>query len=325
MVKKKDGLSGLGDAGAFAQTLLASLGLPASPLEATDSWSNRVWLGPTHVVRLSSGRFRDAFAYEQSILQLLPPTVPHAQPIAYGRSGQQEWLVLRRVPGHSLASIWSHLSEAQRRAAITALGHALRALHAVPIPAGLENPWLTDALAPGGRPRDAYHAPPARYEVLLAAAAQVPGVDHGLLTAVGAFIEERLDAFIGDRHVLVHCDLHFDNVLWDNDHLTALLDFEGARPAPPDQELDTLLRCVREPENFAGPVGQLGPARAELAAVPDWLAAAYPDLFTHPRLPERLAVYEALWRLVQLLHFPPGTGPPDPYSHLTALLEAGSR
>ena len=75
---------------AFAQTLLAALGLPASPLEATDSWSNRVWLAPAHVVRLSSGRFRDAFAYEQSILQLLPPAVPHAQPIAYGRSDQWE-------------------------------------------------------------------------------------------------------------------------------------------------------------------------------------------------------------------------------------------
>jgi hypothetical protein len=36
-------------------------------------------------------------------------------------------------------------------------------------------------------------------------------------------------------------------------------------------------------------------------------------------------VYEALWQLVQLLHFPPGSGSPDPWGHLLALLDAGDR
>ena len=313
------------DPAGFARRLLESLELPATPLMATDGWSNRVWLAPAHVVRLASGRFRDAFAHERAVLQILPPAIPHARVHAYGWVGRREWLVLDRVPGQPLMAVWSHLSVGQRRAAAAQLGGALRALHDVRFPAGFSNPVLDDALAPGGRSADAYHAPPSHYRRLLAAASLVPGVDRALLREVGSLIAERLDAFAGDPAVLVHADVHFANLLWDDGRLTAVLDFEGTRPAAPDLELDTLLRFAREPELYRGPNGRAGPTGQELAAFPDWLASAYPALFAHPRLPARLAVYDALWQLVQLLHFPPGSGPPDPWGHLKALLDAGDR
>ncbi len=313
------------DPAAFARGLLESRGLPARPLAPADGWANQVWLAPAHVVRLGSGRFRDAYVHEAAVLRLLPPGVLHARVLDHGRVGRREWMVMERVAGRPLAAVWSGLGEGRRRAAAAQLGAALRALHAVPLPAGFANPWLDDALAPGGPATDAYHAPPAHYRTLIAAGYQVPGGDQALLDEVGAFIAERLDAFAGDPAVLVHGDAHFANLLWDGDRLAALLDFEGARPAAPDQELDTLLRFAREPELYRGRDGGAGPSRGDLAAFPDWLAAAYPALFTHPRLPARLAVYEALWHLVQLLHFPPGADPPDPWGHLKALLDAGER
>ncbi|HET8630315.1 MAG TPA: phosphotransferase, partial [Thermomicrobiales bacterium] len=253
----------------------------------------------------------------------LPAAVPHAPVVAYGRDGAREWLVLARVPGRSLAEVWTHLTVAERRAATVQLGEILRALHGVLLPTGFHNPWLEDALAPGGRPGDAYHAPPGRHQPLLAAAYAVPGADRGLLDAVGAFIAERLDAFTGDRPALAHADIHFANLLWADGRISALLDFETARPAAPDLDLDALLRLAREPELYRGRDGRAGPSRRDLAAIPDWLAGAYPALFAHPRLPARLAVYEALWQLVQALHFPPGAGPRDPWGHLKALLAAG--
>jgi hypothetical protein len=65
--------------------------------------------------------------------------------------------------------------------------------------------------------------------------------------------------------------------------------------------------------------------RWDLAGFVGWLGDSYPAIFAHPRLDARLAVYEALWQLVQLLHYPPGSGHPDPWRHLRALLEAGDR
>lgn len=313
------------DPAAFAHELLRSLGLPDAPLAAADGWSNRVFLGPAHVVRLGSGRFRAAFAYEAAVLRLLPPAVPSAPVRGYGQVGDREWLIQDRRPGLPLGRVWPDLSLAQRRAAIEQLGAMLRALHDTPLPAGFANPWLTDALMPGGRPRNAYHAPPERAGVLLAAVGALPDADRALVAEIDAFIAERLAAFAGDAPVLVHADVHFANVLWESGHLTALLDFEGARPAAADLELDTLLRYCREPMLFHGPGEQASLRVSNLADVPDWLTSAYPELFGHPHLSERLAVYEALWHLVQTLNFPPEAQPPDPWGHLRALLRAGDR
>lgn len=307
----------------FACQLLRSLKLPDSPLRASDGWSNQVWLASAHVVRFSSGRFRDSFAHERDTLQLLPPGFPHAPVRGYGRVGRREWLVQDRVPGKPLDEVWPSLNMAQRRSAIRQLGEALQILHAIPLPTGFNNPWLTDAIGPHGQRRDAYHIAPEQYPLLLDAALLVPGAEHSVLEECGAFIAERLGLFANDSLVLVHCDLHFANLLWENDRLRAILDFEGARPAPADMELDTLLRFTREPWLYQGPMVDTGPTRTRIVGVAEWLAEVYPALSDHSRLAARLAVYEALWQLVQLLHFPPSNGFPDPYGHLKELLNAG--
>lgn len=306
----------------FAGRLLTTLGLPDRPLVSAGGWSNRVWLAPAHVVRLSSGRFRDAFAHEAAVIAMLPPTIPTARVLGHGRVGQQEWLVQERLPGQPLAQVWPALSTPQRRDAVRQLGTLLRVLHRVPLPAGFANPWLSAALAPGGQPRDAYHAPPSRYELLLAAA-HVPGVDTAFLDDLRAFIAERLPAFDGLPAVLVHGDIHFYNLLWHDGRLSGLLDFEGAQPAVADQELDTLLRFCRQPALYRGPGDATVLVGADLAAIPDWLAETYPELFAVPGLTARLGVYDALWHLVQLHHFPLDGGRHDPLGHLKALLAAG--
>ncbi len=308
------------DPAEFARELLASLSLPAEPLVAANGWSNAVWLAPEHVVRLSSGRFRDAYAHEVAVLHMLPDALPHAPSVAYGRVGNREWMVLQRMPGRSLAQAWAGMTERQRQDATTTIGRTLRIFHATPLPERFHNPWLTDALSPDGTVADAYHAPPHHFQRLIRAASFIPGIDAGLLHAVEAFIAARLDAFAGDRAVLVHGDAHFANWQWDGERVTALLDYEGARPAAPDLELDTLLRFVGEPWQFAPPDDSRVLTARELATVPRWLADAYSDLFAHPRLAERLAVYDALWQLVQLHHFSPRSHVPDPRIRLHALI-----
>lgn len=311
----------------FARKTLEGLGIDARGLAPAHGWSNSVWLSAEYVVRLSSGRFRDAYMHEAAVLGMLPEDVPHARVVAAGRAGRQEWMVQERVAGVALIDAWPELSNVQRRGAVEQLGHALRVLHSLPVPVDFRNPWLDDALAPGGHPEDAYHAPPWEYERLLAAARERSDVDRGLLDAAGAFIAARIPAFdppASRNTAIVHCDLHWSNLMWDADRLTAVLDFEGSRLAAPDQELDTLLRFVREPALYAAP-GKDGGLDAEtLRVVPDWLAAAYPELFAHPRLAERLEAYEAMWQLVQIFHFPRDAGPRDPWARLTNLLTSAN-
>ena len=51
----------------------------------------------------------------------------------------------------------------------------------------------------------------------------------------------------------VHGDLTFENVLWHEGEITALLDVEWARPGPKDLDLDILLRCAAYPQLHVAP------------------------------------------------------------------------
>ncbi len=80
-------------------------------------------------------------------------------------------------------------------------------------------------------------------------------------------------------------------MVWEGDRITALLDFEGTRLGPPDMELDTLLRSIREPQPYLGRNPRQDLTADAFAAVPSWMASTYPALFDHPNLRERLEVH----------------------------------
>src|SRR5690606_22656174 len=106
---------------------------------------------------------------------------------------------------------------------------------------------------------------------------------------------------------------------------TAVLDLETARPAPPDLDLDVLLRFCAVPFLFV-PVGREEEARAaDYAEVPGWFAEDHPELFADPRLPDRLRMYAVSFDVRELLAVPPGRPvgeltPHHPYRRLLATL-----
>jgi aminoglycoside phosphotransferase (APT) family kinase protein len=279
--------------------------------------ANAVWLTPSHVIRLNSGRFREAFAYEAEVLRRLPAEIPRPGVLAHGkRADAGEFLVLERLPGVTIEDAWPSLSTASRRAVVRELADIVRRLHALAPAAWMDNPWVADAMA--GRYADAYHAPPSLFRKLIGSARRVRPDASDVLARTHAFIAARIDAFVDDRDVPVHTDLHFRNVLVDGDRISGLIDFEGFRLAPADTELDMLLRSIRWV--LASP----GAGSMDHEMVPRWFREEYPALFAHPRLIERLEVYEALWHLVQL-HWHPVGGAGDPVRWLERLLQGEFR
>ena len=83
----------------------------------------------------------------------------------------------------------------------------------------------------------------------LARAAKLPNVDPDVMSRPAAIVECRVErrSSRSTSRTLIHGDLTFENVLWDGDEVTALIDFEWARPAPRDLELDVLLRFCAYP------------------------------------------------------------------------------
>jgi hygromycin-B 7''-O-kinase len=302
-----------------ARKALAAIGMGDRPLTLLESATNEVWAAGDVVVRVNR-RTQARLRREAAIGAALPPEVRYPEVVAAGVDAGEDWLVQRRVNGTPLVRCWPSLTSDERRRAVAEIAAALRALHHTTeppgVPAAADPPQL---LQPGAHATDPICA-------ALARAAELPHVDAGALgDAIGWVRTTRaaLDPF--DAPTLVHGDLHFQNVLWDGEHVTALLDLEFARAAPADLDLDVLLRFCVVPFLYV-PVGRESEAKAEdYVDVPFWFRDAYPELFAHRRLLDRLRLYSIGFDVHDLLANPP-TRPPSeltrhhPYRRLLATL-----
>jgi aminoglycoside phosphotransferase (APT) family kinase protein len=287
--------------------ILAAAGLPATGRFLSKAgWVSRVWVGDEFVVRLiNDQRYRDAYRHEAAVVELLAGSgVPHARHVAHGDGPDGPWYVSERLPGRTLYDVWPAADLPHRRAIIESLGAALRALHRVPVPAGLLPPWLADALA-GKKPWAAFHPPVVSAALqLVEDARRLPGHDPRLLADVAGWIQERLAFFAADEPVLVHGDIHGSNLMVDQGRVTGLIDFAEALAQPADVELDNILRWCAKPEEYPPVPGGRGLDETTFREVPGWLHGAYPELFERVHLRERLRFYDMYVQLVLYAQHP---------------------
>jgi len=269
-------------------------------LKRVESAFNEVWYAGRYVIRVSRITGSRRLEYEVAIINALPAEVRCAPVMAYGRTAGLEYLVLERVPGTVLSRAWPFLEEDERRDAVAQIGASMQAIHTTPPPDGVWPPFLE------GDTLEAPHQLPwTRVLRLAARAEELPHVPAGLIAELKGLITTCGTAFDDDALPgLVHGDLHLENVLWDGERVT-LLDFEWARPASPDLDLDVLLRfCAYPTLHVSADYGHLVHER-HCERVPGWLRESYPALFGHPRLRDRLTVYALSYDLRCLLLDPP--------------------
>jgi hygromycin-B 7''-O-kinase len=272
---------------------------PDVVLVPVESVTNEVWSAGDAVIRVNR-RIHSRLRREAELAPVLPPAVRYPKLLAAGEGSGADWVVLAKVPGTPLVRCWPGLTTEERHRAVDELAEAVEALHAVRPPA--DQPSAEDPpqlLQPGALATEPLLAGIER-------ARHLPYMDRGLLAEAESFVRSLrsvLDPF--DSPTLIHGDLHFQNVLWDGEHVSALLDLEFARPAPADLDLDVFLRFCCYPFLF---VPESREAEADAAAyedVPFWFRDAYPALFAHPRLFDRLRLYALAFDMKDLLSYPP--------------------
>ena len=276
------------------------------PLERVPHTLNEVWYAGHYVLRISPSPVSRRLEHEATVASVLPSEVLYPHVLGHGRGPLGEWLLLQRVPGRPLSRTWPEMTENERRRAVTQLADAMRALHSVVLPqdgpGAIKPPFLAhDTL------ECPHQLPPARTLQLVEQAIQLPHVDSAVLAHAAEIIRAGELALEDDlaAPTLVHGDLHLENVLWDGGQISALLDFEWARPGPPDLDLDVLLRFCAEPGVNVASDYEQQIRRRDYRDVPIWLRASYPELFAHPRLNDRLALYSLAYDLRELLLRPP--------------------
>jgi aminoglycoside phosphotransferase len=308
-----------------ARTALRGAGLdPTAPLERASSVTNEVWLTATHVIRVNR-RHDNRLAREAVVAAALPAGVGYPTIVARGGRQGEDWLVAERVPGRPLAHCWPDLSVQERRRGVRGLAERLAVLHGTTAPIGLppveRAPQLLDP---------ASSDPTAPVIDALAQAARLEHVDPILLQEAAELVRRlasSIQPFTSTN--LVHGDVTFENVLWHEGEVTALLDVEWARPGPRDLDLDIVLRCCAYPKLHVGPAFEARTKSEDYAEVPWWLAEDYPALFAFPRQIDRMRVYSIAYDARELLAFPPPVSadsldPRHPYCRLERVVRRRS-
>jgi aminoglycoside phosphotransferase (APT) family kinase protein len=316
--------TGLGRARALRA--LAECGIPSAGLTRADSVTNEVWLTDEFVVRVN----RDAslrLQREAILSQVLPDEVGYPTLVQYGGEVGGDWLILRRVQGSGpLSRAWPTMPVDLRREAVRQIADRLRHVHRTECPRldGLRDvPHLIDA------GRSGLHAV-TRLLDALHRLADLPHVDRGLMRDVDDLVRTTvhvLEPF--DSTTIVHGDLTFENVLWDGEQVTGLLDFEFARPGPPDLDLDVLLRFAALPWMHVAADYEDVTKAEDYADVPWWMAEDYPELFAHPHQLERVRLYSIAWDVHELISFPLADAPAKshrehPYNRLARVVRGTS-
>lgn len=273
----------------------------AVPLELdgavlAESWSNDTWVTDSLVLRVCWRGDRARLLREHALLASLPASVPHAEVLGAGQAGDLTWMALRRMAGERLDLAWPGLSGNQRQQAVSSLGATLGALHSWRPPPGVRQ-LIGGASASVRATREAIVGsaivplPVPRLFPLLDWIDQLPGMDPRLARRARSRLGQ-LRAVISSREfadgVVVHADAHLANVLWHQERVVGLLDFEWARIGPPDLELEAA--CRDDPDIEAG--ARSGSCAADDVPILTWLRAGYPELFHRQDLTERLWLYE---------------------------------
>ena len=285
---------------ARARHALLQAGLDSTvPLEAASSVTNEVWLTPTHVVRVNR-RPNQRLRREAILGPSLPQEIGYPMVVAYGGRMGADYLVLKRVAGEPLAQCWPTMSVSMRREAIRQLAKKMKRLHQTPGPADLPVIDAPQML------RGETLSPVMSLLVALDQARSLPHVERALIDDVERMVYDLTPAIEPfDSKYLVHGDLTFENILWDGERISAILDFEWARTSPADVDLDVFLRMCCLPHLHVGDelVDRTKPE--DYAEIPWWLREDYPELFEVPRQFDRLRLYAIAYDIRDLTMFPP--------------------
>ena len=106
-----------------------------------------------------------------------------------------------------------------------------------------------------------------------------------------------------NEFVLVHNDLHFDNIFVDNGKIK-IIDFERSMYAPKDFELDILYRMIRKPWKFASEETEEYTDVSQYSNIMTYINKYYKELANTPNLYKRLGIYDIVYFLAQLVRYP---------------------
>ena len=194
--------------------------------------------------------------------------------------------VLEKISGVSLYNVWHTYSEEQREDIIRQLCEAMKQMHSVKGEKYNWSEYMKKEFTPlyeKAKELDIFN-----------------DEEQILLERAYAEFDKYLESY---EFVLVHNDLHFDNI-FVYDGKIKIIDFERSIFAPKDFELDIFYRMIRKPWKFASEETEEYTDASHYLNIMSYVNKYYPDLVNTPNLYERLGIYDIVYFLAQLVIHP---------------------
>lgn len=194
--------------------------------------------------------------------------------------------IIEKVKGVSLYNVWHTFTEEQREEIIKQLCTAMKQIH-----------------SNKGNPYDWTKLFKEQFALLYSKALSMnlfTEEEQQLINHAYSKFEKYLQS---TDFVLVHNDLHFDNIFYDDGKIK-IIDFERSMIAPKDFELDILFRMVRKPWKFASEKTEDFCDSSDYTSIRLYIERYYPELINIPHLSQRLAIYDMEYFLSQLIDYP---------------------
>lgn len=195
-----------------------------------------------------------------------------------------DYLLMRQMPGRRVAEDWLDFSDVQKRSFMEQLAGELQKLHSIS---------FSQYAIP--RPQEF-----SSWKEALHVYTDFGGIDPEKLDEKTWKNFEDLKAFYlahedllepSDPPVLVHNDIHFENILHKDGVITGLLDFDFARQAPKDYELWHIIDFFRYPNYYVdAPLEEKWKSFILTNELP-LFSHAYPALFSSPDILTRQRLY----------------------------------
>ncbi len=194
--------------------------------------------------------------------------------------------IIEKIDGVPLFSIWHKLNETDRENVIKELCNAMKMFHSNK---GEQYDWKEKT-----------------NKLFLNAYDKVNSLnifseeEKDLINKAYLKFEDYLDS---DEFVLVHNDLHFDNIFYKDGRIK-LIDFERSLYASKDFELDIIYRMIRKPWKFASEETEKYTKLEDYSNIMKYIEKYYPEIMRVPNLYKRLAIYDIVYYMKQLIEYP---------------------
>ena len=194
--------------------------------------------------------------------------------------------ILEKVNGVSLYNVWHTYSEEQREDIIRQLCDAMKKMHSIK---GEKYNWCEYMK----KEFDSIYLKIKELNIF-------NEEEQNLLEQAYSCFDKYLES---DEFVLVHNDLHFDNIFVYDDKIK-IIDFERSMYAPRDFELGIFCRMIRKPWKFASEETERFTAADQYSSIMAYVKKYYPEIVNTLYLNERLGIYDIVYFLEQLIEYP---------------------